>query len=107
MSSRKGDFVVLGTVKLKHSHNARRRCIRKNFNGIHDRFQEDFIYRDPQLRNGWTKEKCIEIDELAQKDFTYRRSTEEFKRDKKKWYISLNTSGRNAPMKLRSDFREA
>ena len=23
------------------------------------------------------------------------------------WYISLNTSGRNAPMKLRSDFREA
>ena len=51
--------------------------------------------------------KCIEMDELAQKDFTYRPSTEEFERYKKNWYISLNTSGRSAPMKLRSDFREA
>ena len=47
------------------------------------------------------------MDELAQKDFTYRPSTEEFERYKKNWYISLNTSGRHAPMKLRSDFREA
>ena len=47
------------------------------------------------------------MDDVAQKDFTYRPSTEEFERYKKNWYISLNTSGRNAPMKLRSDFREA
>ena len=37
------------------------------------------------------------MDEVAQKDFRY----------KKTWCISLNTSGRNAPMKLRSDFSEA
>ena len=74
---------------------------------IHDRFQKHLIYRDSQLRIGWTQEKCIEMDELAQKDFTDRPSTEEFERCKKNWYISLNTSGRNAPMKLRSDFREA
>ena len=47
------------------------------------------------------------MDELAQKDFTYRPSLEEFERHKKTWSISLNTSGRNAPMKLRSDFSEA
>ena len=75
--------MVLGTVKLKHSHNARRRCIKKNFDGHHDRFQQDFKYRDSQLRIGWTEEKCIEMDELAQKDFTYRTSTEEFERDQK------------------------
>ena len=28
-------------------------------------------------------------------------------RDRKNWYISLNKLGRNAPMKLRSDFRTA
>ena len=89
------------------AHNARKRCIKKNFTGIHDRFQKDSRYRDSQLRIGWTEEKCIEMDELAQKDFTYRPSTEEFERYKKNWYISLNTSGRNAPMKLRSDFQEA
>ena len=89
------------------AHNARKRCIKKNFKGIHDRFQKDLRFRDSQLKVGRTEEKCIEMDELAQKDFTYRPSTEEFERYKKNWYISLNTSGRNAPMKLRSDFREA
>ena len=47
------------------------------------------------------------MDELAQKDFTCRPSTEEFERYKKTWSISLNTSGRNAQMKLRSDFSGA
>ena len=83
------------------AHNARKRCIKKNFKGIHDRFQKDLRCRDSKLRIGWTEEKCIEMDELAQKYFTY------FERYEKNWYISLNTSGRNAPMKLRSDFREA
>ena len=77
------------------------------FKGIHDRFQKDLRYRDAQLKAGRTLEKCIEMDELAQKDFTYRPPTEEFERYKKNWDISLNTSGRNAPMKLRSGIREA
>ena len=89
------------------AHNARKRCIKKNFKGIHDRFQKDLICRDSQLRIGWTEEKCIEMDELAQKDFTYRPSSEEYERYRKNWYVSLNTSCRHAPMKLRSDFREA
>ena len=47
------------------------------------------------------------MDEVAQKDFTYHLSSEECERCKKPWSISLNTSGRKAPMKLRSDFSEA
>ena len=47
------------------------------------------------------------MDELAHKDFTYHPSPEEFERYEKTWSISLNTPGRNAPMKLRSDLREA
>ena len=62
------------------AHNARRRRIKKNFDGIHDRFQKDLICRDSQLRNGWTEEKCIDVDELVQEDFTYRPSSEEYER---------------------------
>ena len=51
------------------AHNARKRCIKKNFGGIHDRFQKDLRYRDSQLKIGRTEEKCIEMDELAQKRF--------------------------------------
>ena len=89
------------------AHNARKRCIKKGCKGIHDLFQKDLRYRDAQLKADRTEEKCIEMDELAQTDFTYRPSTEEFERCKKTWSISLNTSGRNAPMKLRSDFSKA
>ena len=89
------------------AHNARKRCIKKNFDGIHDRFQKDLICRDSQLKIGWTEEKCMPMDKLAQKDFTYRPSSEEYERYQKNWFTSLNKSGKNAPMRLRSDFREA
>ena len=44
------------------------------------------------------------MDTDAQKDFTHRMTRT---LEKKNWWISLNTSGRNEPMKLRSDFCEA
>ena len=89
------------------AHIARRRCLKKKFEGIHVRLQKDSTYRDSQLKIGWTEEKCIAMDKLAQKNHSYCPSSEEIERFKKNWYISLNKSGRNAPMKLRSDFREA
>ena len=82
------------------AHDARKRCIKKNFQGIHGRFLEGLRCRDAQLKVGRTEKKCIEMDELAQNDVTYRPSTEEFERYKKNWYISLSTSGKIAPMKL-------
>ena len=32
------------------AHNARRRCLKKKIEGIHDRFQRDSTYRDSQLK---------------------------------------------------------
>ena len=89
------------------AHNLRKRCIKRCFEGIHDRFQKDLRFRDSQLKIDRAEAKCIEMDEVAQKGFTYHLSSEEYERYKKTWSISLNTSGRNAPMKLRSDFSEA
>ena len=63
------------------AHNARRRCIKKNIDGIHDRFQRDSVCRDSQLRIGWIEEKCIEMDKLAQENHSYcpsLRSTRDF-----------------------------
>ena len=89
------------------AHNARKGFIKKNFDGIHDRVQQDSVYRDSQLKIGWTEEKCIEMDKLAQEDHSYCPSSEEYERSWKNWYISVNKSSRNAPMKLRSDLRTA
>ena len=81
----------------------------EHYKGIHDRFLRDQVYRESQLKKiGWTEQqKCIEMDELAQQDHTYRLSKKEFKRYLGQWYLTLNKSGKNAPMRLRSDFRAA
>ena len=89
------------------AHNARKRCIKKNFDGIHDRFQRDPLFRDLQLKVDWTEEKCVEKDKLAQEDHSYHLSREETLRYQKHWYPTLNKSDKNAPMRLRSDFRAA
>ena len=80
------------------AHNARKICIKKNHDGIQDRFQRYPEYRDSQLKIGWTEEKCIAMDKLAQEDHSYCLSSEEFERYRKNWKISLNKSGKNAPM---------
>ena len=76
--------MVLGTAKTEAqkehfvAHNARKRCLKKNFDGIHDRFQRDPVYRDSQLKIGWTEEKCIAMERLAQEDHSLCPSTEEY-----------------------------
>ena len=47
------------------------------------------------------------MDELAKQNHTFHLSTEELKRYRGQWYLTLNTSGKNAPMRLRPDFRAA
>ena len=47
------------------AHNARRRCLKKKFEGIDDRFFKTQTYRDSQLKIGWTEETCIAMDKLA------------------------------------------
>ena len=89
------------------AHNLRKRCIKRGFEGIHDRFQNDPTFRESLLSIDRTEEVCIQMDKDAQKDFTYRMSQDEYFRYKKNWWISLSTSGRNEPMKLRSGFDDA
>ena len=104
------------TEEQKEYHvawNAWKRCCKRvdsqgeHFKSIHDRFHRDQVYRESQTLIGWTEQKCIEIDGLAKQNHTYHLSTEEFKRYQGQWYLTLNTSGKNAPMRLRPDFRAA
>ena len=89
------------------AHNLRKRCIKRGFEWIHDRFQNDPIFRESQLETDRTEEVCIQMDKDAQKDFTYRITAHECFRYKKDWWISLNKSGKIGPMRDRSDFNEA
>ena len=99
--------------KYRLPWNAWKRCCKKvdtqgeHFAGIHDRFLRDPVYRESQLAIGWSEQKCKEWDDLAKEDHTYKLTPEEKRRYKGHWYLTLNKTGKNGPMKLRSDYRAA
>ena len=76
--------MVLDTVKLKNRKSTilpgmrgRDATEELHFTGIHDRYLRDQVCRESQLTIGWTEQKCIEIEELAKQDHTYRLSEED------------------------------
>ena len=85
----------------------RKRCIKRHFEGIHDRFLKDPEFRESQLEHDRTEEVCIQVDELARKDFSYHMTQAEYFRYRKNWWISLNNSGKTGPVRERSDFNDA
>ena len=89
------------------AHNTRKRCIKKGFEGIHDRFQKDFKFRDSELRIDRTEKICIQMDEVAQKDCSYHMTQAEYFRYRKNWWICLNNSGKTGPLRDRPDFNDA
>ena len=69
-------------------------------------FSQIKCYRESQLAIGWTEQKCKKWDD-AKEDHTYRLTPQEKKRYQGQWHLTLNKSGKNGPMKIRSDFRAA
>ena len=47
------------------AHNLRKRCIKRRFKGIHDRFLKDPEFRESQREHDRTEEVCIQMNELA------------------------------------------
>ena len=89
------------------AHNLKKRCIKKNFKGIHDRFWRDPDFRTAMLEHDRDEEVCIKWDDLADKDFSHYMTESEYFRYKQNWWISLNKSGNTGPLRTRSDFNEA
>ena len=59
------------------AHNLRKRCIKRRFQGIHGRFLNDPEFRASQLEHDRNEEVCIQVDELAQKDFSHQKTQAE------------------------------
>ena len=86
------------------AHDLKKRCIKKHFKGIHDRFLKDPEFRASQLEHDRDEEVCIKMDDLADKDVSHYMTDFRYKQN---WWISLNKSGNTGPLRNRSDFNEA
>ena len=90
------------------AHNLKRRCKKRDYKGIHDRFLRDHVFRERIIQHNRDEEVCRAWDVLAEQDHTYRMSEAEYFHYRQNWWISLNKSGNGTqPVRKRSDFNQA
>ena len=60
------------------SINLRKRCIKRNLKGIHNRFLRDSDVRKYMLDHDGDEDVCLKWDDLAEQDFTYPMTESEY-----------------------------
>ena len=85
-----------------------KKCKKKKFQGIHDRFLRDHVFRERMIQHNRDQEVCRAWDDLAEQDHTYRMSEAEYVHYRQNWWISLNKSGNTTePIRKCSHFNQA
>ena len=90
------------------AHSLKKKCKKKDFLGIHDRFTRDEKFRKNMIDNGRTEEICRQMDDLADEDHTHHLTSQEHFYYKSNWWIRSNKIGSDTtPIRHRSDFKQA
>ena len=86
----------------------KKKCKKKYYLGIHDRFIRDEKFRKNMIDNGRTEEICRQMDDLAGEDHTHHLTREEIDDYRSNWWIRSKKIGSyTMPMRHRSDFKQA
>ena len=101
-----GNFT--GSREYYLANNLKKRCIKRDNKGVHDRFLRDHIFRGRMIENSRDEEVCRAWDVLGDEEHPYQMSEEEYFYYKNSWWISLNKSGNDTqPLRTRSDLKQA
>ena len=85
------------------AHNACKRCLKKKYDGILDRFLNSPRYRASQTEHGWTEDLCAKYDAPALEDHSYTYTAWEHRRRASTWKFQ----SKNGPMAERPDHAQA
>ena len=90
------------------ANSLKKKCKKKFYLGIHDRFIRDEKFRKNMFDIGRTEEICPEMDKLADEDHTHHITPEEIRVYRNNWWIRSNTVGSDTmPVRHRPDFKQA
>ena len=86
----------------------KKKCKKKFFWGIHDRFIRDGTFRSRMIEIDRTEDVCRQMDALADEDHTHHLTTQEYFHYKSNWWLRSNKTGSDTmPIRHRSDFKQA
>ena len=90
------------------ANSLKKKCKKRNFLGIHDRFIRDEKFRKNMFDVGRSEELCREMDKLANEDHTHHITAEEISVYRNNWWLRSNTVGSDTmPVRHRADFKPA
>ena len=99
---KEGDYEYFIANQLK------KKCKKREFLSIHDRFIRDASFRNTMIEMGRTEEVIREMDKLANEDHTHHATEEEINVYRSNWWIRSNFVGSDTmPIRHRADFKEA
>ena len=88
--------------------NQLKKCKKKFFQGIHDRFMRDETFRNRMIKK-WSRRRCCrQWDALADEDHTHHLTPQEYYHYKSNWWLTSNKTGSDTvPVEHRPDFKQA
>ena len=90
------------------ANSLKKKCKKKYYLGIHDRFIRDEKFRKNMFDTGRTEEMCRQMDDLADEDHTHHLTPEEIRDYRVNWWIRSNKIVSDTmPVRHRSDFKQA
>ena len=84
------DGKKLGDHEYFIANSLKKKCKKRDFLGIHDRFIRDERFRKNMIELGRSEEICREMDKLANEDHTHHATAEEISVYRSKWWIRSN-----------------
>ena len=90
------------------AHQLKKKCKKKYYQGIHDRFVRDDKFRRNMIEIRRTEDLCRQMDDLADDDYTYHLTPQEVNNYKSNLWTRSNKIGSDTmPIWHRPDFKQA
>ena len=98
----------LGCKEYHTANQLQRRCRKKKYDNIHDRFIRDTFFRKTMIELGRSEEVILEMDRLASEDHSHIATQEEIDVYRGNWWIRSNVVNFDTmPTRRQPDFKKA
>ena len=85
-----------------------KKCRKKEYDSIHDRYIRDKAFRKAMIEIGRTEQIIVEMDKLANEDHSYKASREEIEFYRGNWWIHSNLARVDSiPTRYEPEFKSA
>ena len=98
-----------GCKEYHTAHQLAKKCRKKGYDSIYDRYMRDKHFRSAMIEHGRTEKVIIEMDNLANENHSFRVSQNEIEYYRQNWWVHSNVArdGKTMPIRHEPGFKEA